>query len=106
MQFITGMHRPWPAEFIEAQPDDAAGGFELTLDQEPHGHGSGVPAARCESAKNGPARRLVVEMKRLRIELFGEVNRSRRLDAQPGRPVGLPDREDFEMVHGHEAIWV
>src|SRR5262245_47516245 len=36
-QLIARAHRVRPAEFIEARADDAAGGLELTLDQEPHG---------------------------------------------------------------------
>ena len=43
---------------------------------------------------------------RLRIELLGKFDRSRRIDAQPGRPVGLPDRKILEIVHGHREASV
>src|SRR5882762_4172883 len=41
MQLIPGTHGARPAELVEAGADDAAGGPQFALDQEPHGERGG-----------------------------------------------------------------
>ena len=47
---------------------------EATLDHQPHHHAAGVPAAGDDAAVDGLRRRLRIDVKRLRIELRGEVD--------------------------------
>src|SRR5262245_42941576 len=35
-EFVARAYRARPAEFLEAEPDDAAGGLELALDEKAH----------------------------------------------------------------------
>jgi hypothetical protein len=65
--------RTGPAEFVEPCPDDAAGRLEIALEEEPHHGGGRMPTARCEAAEHSAARGRLVEMKRLGIELRGNV---------------------------------
>src|SRR5205814_3498221 len=42
-QLIPGSHGSWPAELVSPGAHDAASGFEVALDQEPHGDRGRVP---------------------------------------------------------------
>src|SRR5262249_44756827 len=86
-----------PAEFVETGADDAAGGLELAVDQKPHGHRGGMPAARRQAAEDARVRRVLVEMERLRIELGGKRLDAFLVDAQLRRAEGLTDREVFQV---------
>src|SRR6266568_1328003 len=96
MQLVVGPHRRRPAELIEPGADDAAGGSELALDEEPHGERRRVPAARGQSAEEGAACGLLVEMEALRIEFAGKRRDLRLVDAQPSRAEFLADGEVLE----------
>src|ERR1700674_4591321 len=48
-QLISGSHGPWPAEFVEARAHDAAGGFDVALDQQSRGDRGGVQTAGGQS---------------------------------------------------------
>src|SRR5439155_6696177 len=82
-QLISGPHGPWPAELVGASAHDAAGGFEVAFDQEPHGDGRGVPTAGGEPAEYRFARGFRVEMERLRIELGTECLDALLVDPHP-----------------------
>jgi hypothetical protein len=101
VQFISGAHRPWPAELVESGADDAAGGFEVTLDHELHRNCRGVPAARCQSAEDRVARGLVVEVKGLRVEFGGEAPNLVHVDSRHSRCEGQPRDEVLEIPDSH-----
>src|SRR5580693_5738779 len=42
MQFVAGPHWPRPAQFIEADAQNAAGWLEFAVDHEPHGERCGM----------------------------------------------------------------
>src|SRR5213593_4484164 len=90
-QLIPGPHRPWPAELVEAGAHDAAGGSEVTLDQQPHGDRAGVPPAGGQPAEDRVARGVLVEMERLRVELRGKGLDSLLVDRQRTGAIDLPD---------------
>ena len=69
---IPGSHGSWPAELVSPSAHDAAGGFEVALDQEPHGDRGRVPTTGGQSSEDRVARGFFVEMERLRIELGAE----------------------------------
>ena len=100
-QLIPGPHGEWPAELVEAGAHDAAGGFEVTLDQQPHGDRGGVPTAGGQPAKYRVARGFLVEMERLRIKLGAESLDSLLVDLQPTGAKGLPDGKIFEISASH-----
>src|SRR5258708_23449171 len=58
---------------ISAKTDDAVGKWQTASNKKPHGHGGGVPAARCQSFKNACPSSGLIEMKRLRVKLRGEL---------------------------------
>ncbi len=99
MQLVARPNWPRPAELVEAGADDPAGGLELALDQQPHGHRRGVPAARCEPAEDRFARGGGVEVEGLWVEFRGERLDARFVDAQPARRVGLADGKVLEEFH-------
>src|SRR2546427_8863993 len=68
-QLIPGPHGPWPAELVEAGAHDAAGGFEVALDEQPHGDRGCVPTAGGQPAADRGARGILVERELLRDEL-------------------------------------
>src|SRR5947208_1597455 len=72
VQLVTRSHGKWPAELVEARTDDAAGGFEVALDQQSHRERGGMPAACRQAAEYRVARRLFVLVERLRIEFRRE----------------------------------
>src|SRR5215471_11745294 len=100
-QFITRAHRVRPTEFVEASADDATSGFELALDQEPHGERRRVPAARRQAAEYAVAGGVLVEMERLRIELGGKALDPIAVDAGATRTVGLANGKVLEKSRGH-----
>src|SRR6266446_1159805 len=102
-QLISRPHRPWPAELVSAGAHDATGGFEVAVDQEPHGDGGGVPTAGDQSSEDRVAGGFLVGMERLRIELGAECLDSLLVDPQPTGAKGLPDGKVFEESpnHGH-----
>src|SRR5258708_1970686 len=94
-QLVTGAHWPGPAALIEASADEAASRLEFGLNQEPHRHSSGVPAAGSQSTKNRVARRRLIEVERLRIELGCEREGPLPVDAQPPGTERLPHCKIF-----------
>jgi hypothetical protein len=70
-------------EVVEASADDAASRLEFGLNQHPHRHGSGVPSAGGQSTENRAARRRLIEVEGLRIELSSECKGPLPVDAQP-----------------------
>src|SRR5437899_11752333 len=71
-QLIPGSHGSWPAELVSPGAHDAAGGFEVALDQEPHRDRGRVPTTRGQSSEEGVRRGLSVESEGLRYELGGK----------------------------------
>src|SRR5437870_11883653 len=55
-QLIPGSHGSWPAELVSPGAHDAAGGFEVALDQQPHGDRGRVPTTGGQSAGGRGAR--------------------------------------------------
>ena len=72
-------------KLVEADAENAAGGFEFAVDHKPHGHCGGMPAARRQALERRMARRLFVEMEGLRIELLREREDLVLVDPQCGR---------------------
>ena len=66
------------------------------LHQQLHGDRHGVPAARREAAEQRALRRLIVEMKRLRVELAGKGLDLRGIDCVAGAGEALPDGKIVE----------
>src|SRR5439155_7187514 len=102
-QLMPGAPGPWQAEFVEAGAHDAAAGFEVALDQQPHGDRGGVPTAGGQPAKYRGAR-VLVEVEWLGIELDGEGLDVSGLDRQPAGTEGLSDGEAFKVALGHSPI--
>src|SRR5688572_3877473 len=101
VQLIPWPNRSWPAELVKAGADEAAGGFEIAVDQEPHGDRGGVPAACGEASKDRVGRSSFIEMKRLRIEFGSKALDARRIDVDaPGRK-GLPRFKIFQVSLRH-----
>src|SRR3989449_7706709 len=98
-----------PARHHEIRDDDlnglvvlvAAGGFEVALDQEPHGDRGRVPTTGGQSSEDRVARGFFVEMERLRIELGAECLDSLRVNPHPTGAKGLPDGKVFEESPNH-----
>jgi len=82
MQLVARPDRLRPAELVEPGTDDPGCRLKLALDEQPHRERSRVPAARREAAEERIARRLLVEMERLRIELGGKALDPLGIDAQ------------------------
>src|SRR5262245_55420331 len=101
MQFIARPHRARPAEFVEADPDDAAGGLEFALHQEPHGDRRSMPAARRQPAEHRALGRLLVEMKGLRIEFGRKGHDPCRIEHSAARTINLPGGEVLEISPVH-----
>src|SRR5687768_16340094 len=101
MKLIAWPNRSWPAELVKAGTDDAAGGFEIAVDQEPHRDRRRVPAACGETSKDRSGRSSLVEMKRLGIELGSKALDVRRIDVDAAGPKGLPRFKIFEVSLSH-----
>src|SRR4029077_9765315 len=86
------------AALVEASADEAASRLEFGLNKQPHRHGSGVPAARGQSTKNRAARRRLIEMKGLRIEVSSEREGPLPFDAQPPGTERLPHCKIFQVA--------
>jgi len=109
MKLIAGPYRSWPAEFVEAGADDAAGRGKLALDQQPHRDRGGVPAARGETAEYRAGRRTFVEVKGLRIEFGGKALDAFGIDANAAGLKGLSSFKLFQVSLdriGHGALLV
>src|SRR4029077_18561213 len=80
-------------------------GFELALDQEPHAHRRGMPAARSQALENRIARGGFIEMEGLRVELRREGLDLVLLDREPAGAEFLPDGIvlDVSAAHGISA---
>jgi len=74
-------------------PDDTADRLEITVDEQSHRDCSGVPTTCCESTENGPTSRLLIQMKRLGIELPCEGPNALPTHSHLARSEGLTDRE-------------
>src|SRR3989475_8928093 len=98
---ISGSHGSWPAELVSPGAHDAAGGFEVALDQEPHGDRGRVPTTGGQSSEDRVARGFLVEMERLRIELGAECPDSLLVDPHPTGANDLPDGKVFEESPNH-----
>src|SRR5262245_20319432 len=101
MQFISRSHRAWPLELVKAEANNAASGFELTVDQKPHRHRCRVPPARREAAEDGVGCRCLIEMKGLRIELRGKGLDALLVDPDSSRAEGLSNSIVLEISLGH-----
>src|SRR5262245_125506 len=98
MQGIVRSYGVRPAEFIEADADNAARGTELALHEETHGHRRSVPAAGGQALENRTAGGLVVEVKGLGIEFGGEGFDSLAIDFQPPGREPLTARRDDARI--------
>ena len=94
-QLVTGVYWAGPAALVEASADDAASRLEFGLNQQPHRHGSGVPAAGSQFTENRAARRRLIEMEGLGIELGSEREGPFPVDAQPPGTERLPHCKIF-----------
>src|SRR5207253_848277 len=104
-QLILGPYGSWPAELVEAEAEDAAGGLEFAVDQESHADCCRVPAAGGQSAEDRLACGLLVEMEGLRIKLGGEPLAALGVDPQPPGAEGLPHAKVFkESLHGDHRL--
>jgi hypothetical protein len=83
VQLVTGVHWQGPAALVEASTNEATSRLEFGLNQQPHRHGSSVPAAGSELTENRAARCRLIEMERLRIELGSEREGPFPIDASP-----------------------
>src|SRR5207249_4030688 len=101
VQLVTRSHGKWPAELVEARTDDAAGGFEVALDQQSHRERGGMPAACRQAAEYRVARRLFVLVERLRIEFRRECLDALLFDGDAPGAVDLSDGEVFEILLAH-----
>ena len=70
---IAGSHRQQPAQTVDFKTNQGMGPKRTRLKRKAHGNGSGVPSRRRQAFEHGFLRSIVVEMKRLRIELGGEL---------------------------------
>src|SRR6059036_1582818 len=100
-QLIPGSHGSWPAELVSPGAHDAASGFEVALDQEPHGDRGRVPTTGGQPSEDRVARGFLVEMERLRIELGAECLDSLRVNPHPTGAKGLPGGKVFEESPNH-----
>src|SRR5205085_824685 len=96
VQNVAGTRRQRPTD-LSAAADDAAGDRQAAGDVQTHRDRRRVPAARGEPAKQAAARRLIVEMKGLRIELRGERLDLRFVDRMRLARETLPDVEIVEV---------
>src|SRR3979490_701922 len=101
MQLIPGTHGARPAELVEAGADDAAGGLQLALDQQPHGERGGMPAARRQAAEDRATRRRLVQIEGVRLEFGGETLDPLLLDPQPPGAEGLSYGKVLEISRCH-----
>src|SRR5207248_2311961 len=104
IQLIVRPHGQRPAKFVEARADDAARGLELALHEEPHGHRRGMPAARRLAAEDRAARRVAIEVERLRVEFRREGLDALLIYAQAPRAVDLAGGEVLEIFASHVAV--
>jgi hypothetical protein len=87
-QLVPWPHGPHPAELLEAGAHDASRRGEIALDQQPHGHRGGVPAAGDEPAEDRVPRGLLVEMERLGSNSAAKaLMRSARTGKGPARKI-------------------
>jgi hypothetical protein len=103
-QLIAGPHRSRPTNLIKPEANDAACGFELTLDEQPHRQCRSVPTARRESAEERGARGVLIEVKWLRIELGRKRFDSLRLNLQASGAECLCDCKILKVSFGHRVI--
>src|SRR5262249_26383514 len=103
-QLVARPYRLGPPHLLEAGADNSPGRPELTVDQQPHGQSGRMPAAGCEAAENRISRGIIIEMKRLGIELRGESLDLIGINAQSDRHEPLPDREVIEVAPVHDCL--
>src|ERR1700722_7437699 len=101
MKFIARPNRPRPAQIIETDTENAACWFEFAIDEETHGQAGGVPAACGQTLKRRFARRVFVEMIRLRIELLRVGDDLFFVDTQPAGSEGLAGGVILQIAYGH-----
>lgn len=106
VKLIPWPNRSWPTELVKTGADDAAGGFEIAVDQKPHRDSGRVPAACGEASKYRVGRSSLVEMKRLRIEFGSKALDARRIDVDAPGPERLPRFKVFQVSLGHcGCLW-
>src|SRR5262249_59587957 len=90
-----------------AAPDEPADERQSALDQEAHGDGGGVPAARRQSAKQRVRRFLLVEVEGLRVELTGEGLDLLRVDdtGRAREPPSDGEAVEIEAALSPEFLW-
>src|SRR5262249_29418769 len=88
-------------EFFKTGTDYTASRLDLAVNQQAHCHCGGVPAARGQPMEDRPARRLLIEVERLRIELGRECLSPFFVDADLAGAKGLSDGEVLEIALGH-----
>src|SRR3954470_20928208 len=95
MEFVTGSHRQHPPQIIDAEPNQRMRTERLGLDGEAHRDAGRVPARRRQTLEQCFARRGIIKMHGLRIELGCKL-----LDVL----FGDPERPAFEL-HAEREIF-
>jgi hypothetical protein len=89
---------------MESCSNDAAGRFDLAVDQKSHGKSRRMPAACRQPSEDRIPRRVLVEMEWLGIEFSSESLDLRLVYPQSPRTEGLPHRKVFEIPSTHFAL--
>jgi hypothetical protein len=84
--------------FVQANAHESASWVEFTLNQQPHCHSGGVPAAGGQSTENRAQRRRFIEMEGLRVKLSSERKGPFPVDAQSPGTLHLPHCEIFQVA--------
>src|SRR5450631_493092 len=105
-QRVTDAHGQPPLHRLDRHARPLSAEAEVTVDDEPHRHGGGVPTAGDEPPERRPPRRLLVQMGRLRIELRGEGLDALRGQSHRARgPEAKANRELLEAARrGHRHV--
>src|SRR4051794_1399921 len=72
IEFVTGAHRQHPAQIVDAKPNQRMRAEWPSLDGQLHCDPGRVPPRRRQALKQGLARRGIIKMNGLRIELRRE----------------------------------
>src|SRR5437773_2720812 len=73
MEDIARSDRQYPAKPVDPKADEGMGAKRASLYCKTHREGGGVPSRCCQALENCFPGSVVVQMKRLRIELRGEL---------------------------------
>src|SRR5579871_2045363 len=92
MERVARPHRFYPAQLVNACAKQRMRPERPRRQCEPHRDRGGMPAGSGKPAENGVPRRLVIEMKRLRIELAGKAQ-----DFFPGDGLALARKAHTDL---------